>query len=83
MNGTKVLTVIHGYGSGGRGGDIRREARSALARMKRAGQIGSFLPGEEFQTSSEATREVLNRFPKLKDDQNLGKANGGITLVVI
>lgn len=46
--GCTGLKIIHGYGSSGKGGKIRVQARSRLARMKGAGEIRDYIPGEEF-----------------------------------
>ena len=40
--GCTGLKIIHGYGSSGKGGKIRVQARSRLARMKGAGEIRAF-----------------------------------------
>ena len=47
-NRVKVLKLIHGYGSSGRGGAIRADVLAQLARKKRAGQIQEFVRGEIF-----------------------------------
>jgi len=78
-----VLTVIHGYGSSGKGGAIGVECRKILAYMKEQGEINTFIIGEEFRTKSGPTRELLRRFPQLAANGNLNKDNPGITLIVL
>lgn len=78
-----VLTVIHGYGSSGKGGAIGVECRKVLEYLQGSGQIHSFIPGEEFRQRSGPTRDLLRRFPRLADNVNLNKGNRGITLVVL
>lgn len=53
--GCTGLKIIHGYGSSGKGGKIRVQARSRLARMKGAGEIRDYIPGEEFSIFNSAT----------------------------
>ncbi len=78
-----VLTVIHGYGSSGKGGAIRVECRKILAYMKEQGAINTFIVGEEFRTKSGPTRDLLRRFPQLAANINLNQDNPGITLIVL
>lgn len=79
----RVLTVIHGYGSSGKGGAIGVECRKVLEYLKGQGEIHTFIPGEEFRMQSGVTRDLLRRFPQLAGNANLNKGNRGITLVVL
>ncbi|MBU1650034.1 MAG: Smr/MutS family protein [Proteobacteria bacterium] len=79
----RVLTVIHGYGSTGKGGAIGVECRKVLEYLKGKGEIGTFIPGEEFRMKSGLTRDLLRRFPQLANNVNLNKGNRGITLIVL
>ena len=83
MERCRVLVLIHGYGSSGRGGVIRNEARSLLRYMKDQGKLNDFLPGEEFSTRTGSGRQLLRRFPFLKQLHDLNRRNQGITLVVL
>jgi len=78
-----VMTLIHGYGSSGKGGAIGVECRKVLEYLKGKGDIHTFIPGEEFRMQSGATRDLLRRFPQLASNVNLNKGNRGITLVVL
>ena len=78
----RVLFLIHGYGSSGRGGSIRQEVRAQLAFLKDHNRINDLLPGEEFSTRSGPGRQFLRRFPFLKQHADLNRSNRGITLVV-
>ncbi len=79
----QVLTLIHGYGSTGRGGAIRQEVRSQLQYLKDRGQIKDLLPGEDFSSHCGAGRNLLRGFPFLRHHRDLNKGNRGITLVVM
>lgn len=79
----RVLTIIHGYGSSGKGGVIGVECRKFLEYLKGSGAINTFIPGEDFSRRSGPTRDLLRRFPRLADNVNLNRGNRGITLVVL
>ncbi|MDD3813367.1 MAG: hypothetical protein PHZ02_01865 [Desulfocapsaceae bacterium] len=79
----RVLTVIHGYGSTGKGGAIGVECRKVLEYLKGKGEINTFIPGEEFRMKSGPTRDLLRRFPQLASNVNLNRGNRGITLVIL
>ena len=70
--GCAAVKLIHGYGSSGKGGRIRVEARACLARMKERGELRDVIPGEAFQ-----------RCPDLRKDPDLERHNNGITVVVL
>ena len=81
--GVKLMKVIHGFGSSGAGGRIRKEARTYLASMKRRGQIRAFVPGEEFSVFDAGTRALLDECPELRRDRDLERHNNGITLILL
>ncbi len=81
--GVSVLTLIHGYGSSGKGGVIRKECRKNLDFMKSRGRISDYITGEAFNKKSGVVKTLLRRYPQLISDRNLNRGNRGITLVVI
>ncbi len=81
--GVPLLKLIHGYGSSGVGGRLREEVWTTLDRFKRNGLIADFIPGEEFRLSNEASWELVKRHKAIKEDRDLGRANRGITIVVL
>jgi hypothetical protein len=83
LQNLRVLTVIHGYGSSGKGGAIGAECRKVLAYLKGKGEITTFIPGEEFKRRSGPTQDLLRRFPQMDSNVNLNRGNRGITLVVL
>jgi hypothetical protein len=46
-------------------------------------EIRDCIFGENWRTSNERTWELLKQQPELKNDTDLGKANKGITIVVL
>ncbi len=83
MEGVAVLTVIHGYGSSGKGGIIRQECRKTLEYMESKGEIRNYITGENFSKKNGATRSLLRRFPLLISNDNLNRGNRGVTLVLV
>ena len=57
--GVAAIKIIHGYGSSGKGGVIRTEARKYLDRLKRQGQIKDYIIGEEFSIFNEQTLKAF------------------------
>lgn len=78
-----LLKIIHGYGSTGAGGDIRIAVQKRLHELTEAGQIRSCIFGESWSKSDEETWRLLQVYPALKGDVDLGRRNQGITLVLL
>jgi len=78
-----ILTLIHGYGSSGKGGVIRTECRKNLDFMKIKGRISDYVCGEDFNKHSGVVKSLLRRYPELASDKNMNRDNKGITLVVL
>ncbi len=81
-SGTRAIKLIHGYGSSGKGGVIRKEALRELEARKKAGVIREFIPGEEFSPFSPSGRKALSLIPELSRDQDYSRGNRGITIVL-
>lgn len=78
-----VLTLIHGYGSSGKGGSIRTECRKILEYLLSQGEITAVIPGEDFNRRLGSVKHLLHRFPELSRHPHLNNKNKGITLVVL
>jgi DNA-nicking Smr family endonuclease len=83
LEGCRVLTLIHGYGSTGRGGVIREEIRAKLQYLKYKGKINDAVTGEDFSTGTGPGRNLLRRFSFLRQHSDLNKGNRGVTLVIV
>lgn len=79
----KVVKLIHGYGSTGRGGKICLAVRDELAAMKRRKLIKEYIPGEDFGPMDPAVRKLAERNSAITRDPDYGRMNHGITIVVI
>lgn len=82
-NNVHILTLIHGYGSSGKGGVIRVESRKTLDFMKVKGQIKDVIYGEHFSKRSAPVKNLLRRYPSLSTHKYMNRENKGITLVVL
>ena len=82
-SGYTVLKIIHGYGSSGTGGRIRREARAYLSRLKDKGEIKDFIPGEQFSIFEDTVRRAFLICEDLRRDRDLERHNNGITLILL
>ncbi len=83
QQGYAAVKLIHGYGSSGVGGSLRIELQKELQRLAGAGSIRSFIAGEDWRISDEKTWDLLKRYPEWKRDPDLGKANKGISIVLL
>jgi len=81
--GERAVKIIHGYGSGGKGGIIRTRTRAYLAEQKAKGRIRAFIPGEEFSIFNDVVLKAFAVCPALRQDSDLGRSNDGVTVVVM
>ena len=80
---TKVLKVVHGYGSHGVGGEIKKLAHERLLVLKKQKKIKDFIPAEKFGEEQKHSDYILENFPELILDSDLKNYNSGITLVFL
>ena len=83
VSGTKVIKLIHGYGSTGTGGKIRISIRYELENMKKRKLIRDYIPGEDFGPFDESSRRLTERDRTITKDPDYGRGNHGVTIVVI
>lgn len=79
----RVVTLIHGYGSSGKGGKIRTECRDLLDHMSSEKKINQLIFGEEFRKRTGPGKALLKRFPQLERDCSSDFSNPGVTIVVL
>lgn len=77
----RVVLLIHGYGSSGRGGAIKKEVCRQLQYLLDKKNISDFLPGEDCDKRAGRFRQVKRRFPFI--EELINKPNPGITLVML
>jgi len=81
--GTRVVQIIHGWGSSGVGGTLRAGIRKELGAMKGRGEVRAFLPGEDLRRGAAAVKRLSNDFPDIKRLRDYGRGNPGITVVIL
>ena len=81
--GFRIIKLIHGYGSTGRGGKICIGVRNELAVMIRKRLIRNYVTGEDFGPYSETSRRIADQYRDITRDPDYGKCNHGITIVVL
>ncbi len=79
----KVLKLIHGFGSSGRGGKLRPAVRRHLDTQRGRGYLKFYIPGERLSIFDEDTRRALDLCPALRSDPDLERHNNGVTVVVL
>jgi hypothetical protein len=79
--GVRILKIIHGYGSSGKGGTLQHGLRKSFALRKKEGAIKDFIPGEEFSIFNPVVLEMLESVPSLRADPDLANTNEGVTVI--
>ena len=79
--GVKVLKVIHGYGSSGKGGALCVGLRKSFGLRKKEGVIKDFIAGESFAIFNPTVLALLEAVPELRGDPDLGATNEGVTIL--
>jgi hypothetical protein len=79
--GVRVLKVIHGYGSSGKGGRLCVGLRKSFSLRKKEGVIKDFIAGEDLSIFEEATLQLLEAVPELRRDPDVNAVNEGVTFL--
>ena len=79
--GARVLKVIHGYGSSGKGGALCIGLRKSFGLRRKEGVIRDFVAGEDFSIFNETVLDLLEAVPELRGDPDLGATNEGVTII--
>lgn len=83
LGGFTILKVIHGYGSHGIGGAIKRELHKEMKLLRAQKQIVDYVPCENW-TSNPIERRKYYRFDdELIADKDLHIHNPGVTIVFV
>ncbi len=81
--GLVAVKVLHGYGSHGRGGTILVELRRQLQRWKKQNLIKDYFGGDKWNMFDPTTLEILQKDKTIYGDEDLNKANPGITIIYL
>ena len=80
--GVYCMKIIHGYGSHGVGGEIKKSLKFWLMRAKKRGLIRDYVKGEQW-TVSETAEKIKKQCPEVLGDAELYFANSGITVILL
>ncbi len=81
--GVKGFKIIHGYGSHGQGGKICINLRQYATRLKHQKKIKNVFTGAEWAIQNSDCFEFLTNCKFASLDEDLGKQNPGITIIVL
>jgi hypothetical protein len=82
--GVKAIILIHGYGSTGEGGHIKRAIHGALELNHYADRVDEYFYGENVPYGSPAYHELMKKRPSLKHYLRHFKAsNAGMTVLLL
>ncbi len=80
-DGVRVLKIIHGYGSSGKGGALCIGLRKSFGLRKKENVIKDFVLGEDFSIFNATVLTLLDAIPELRADPDLNATNEGITFL--
>lgn len=83
LGGFKVLKVIHGYGSHGVGGAIKKELMVELNKLKKQKQILDYIPCEKWTQANPIRKTAIELSSELLNDSDLMYLNPGVTIILI
>lgn len=78
---TPVLIFIHGYGSGGVKGQIKKAVHKTLSELKAKKKIIDFIAGEAWGETVERVVEMKSLYPSLILCDQISSLNSGVTIV--
>lgn len=81
--GIKLLKVVHGYGSGGRGGAICVAIKNQVKIWKRQNIIKDYLFGVEWNGLNPKACKILKENPDIPLDRDFNHCNMGMTILVL
>jgi hypothetical protein len=79
--GVRLMKVIHGWGSSGAGGTLCVGLRRSLRLRIKEGKALAMVPGERFSSDTVEMRDLLRRYPSLRNDRDFNRANPGVTVI--
>jgi hypothetical protein len=77
----RVLKIIHGYGSTGKGGALCIGLKKSFGLRKKEGVIKDFVAGEDFSIFNATVLAMLEAVPELRGDSDLNATNEGVTVI--
>ena len=81
--GDKALIVVHGYGSHGTGGEIKKAVVEYLTTAKKNKKISTFVKGDEWGEFNPDRQLICKVCPDLIVSDQLHSFNSGVTVVLL
>ena len=81
--GFEVLKIVHGYGSHGKGGEIKKAVKDYLTEAQRKKEIQFFVCGENWSSKNEKVKYLESKYPELILDEDIKNINSGITVILL
>lgn len=81
--GVVFVKLIHGWGSSGKGGGIKRAVKRIMPELGKQGLLREWIEGKDWGVTQELYLKWYAKHPELKMDQDLNRNNLGITMVKI
>lgn len=78
-----VVVVIHGYGSSGKGGTIKKRVQEELKDMQHYGKIQAFVTGDQWTEHNEVCQKILQICPDVELKEDLYLKNSGVTVILL
>lgn len=79
----KCIKVIHGYGSHGTGGEIKKCVHILLKRLQKENKIKNWVAGENWGLFAQKNNNIAIDFPELILDSELTNFNNGVTVIFL
>ena len=81
--GEKALIVVHGYGSHGKGGEIKKAVVDYLTTAKKNKLITTFVKGDLWGELNPDKQLICSVCPELIINNQLNDFNSGVTVVLL
>ena len=81
--GIIAIKVLHGYGSHGKGGIIRKTLLPLLARWKKSKFILDYFSGDKWNLFDNEAKRILLKDKTMYNDCDIANSNPGITIIEI
>lgn len=81
-NQEKVIKIIHGYGSSGKGGAIKNQVRLLLKQKQEQRKILAYIPGEAIGMMLGYDEMIRNYRHLIDMDEDYHQCNDGITYII-